>query len=184
MEVDNSEVRVIRLEDVLAQLPDTLAYSMLAGLPLREHWHVKMQLMQEDRDEYLVGDSDVVKGSYEGGLKTWECSVDLAEFLSTQLFPEQFSVLEVRPLRLEAQQGVARMWFCPPNGNDVFKSPKGPAAMDLCSARLQQHIQPRHSPQPLSNMVHHAPPRARRNDRHRHPETTIPLNPQGNRDRI
>jgi len=95
VKVENSEIRVICLEDILAELPDTLAYCLLAGLPRRELWHVKMQIMQEDKDEYLLGDSDVIRGSYEGGLKTWECSVDLAEYLSEESFPEQLSVLEV-----------------------------------------------------------------------------------------
>ena len=95
VEVENSEIRVISLEDILSRLPDTLAYGVLAGLPRRELWHVKMQIMQEDKNEYLLGASDVIRGTYEGGLKTWECSVDLAEYLSQQSFPEQLSVLEV-----------------------------------------------------------------------------------------
>lgn len=88
-------VRSVALEDALAQLPDTLAFSFLGGLPRRELWHVKMQLMQNDHDSHLLGQWDVVKGSYEGGLKTWECSVDLAAYLSSQTYPEEFSVLEV-----------------------------------------------------------------------------------------
>lgn len=93
--VEEAEIKTIPLEDILAQLPDTLAYSMRRGLPQREFWHVKLQIMQSDHDEYLLGDSDVIKGSYEGGLKTWECSVDLAEYLSHQNFPDELSVLEV-----------------------------------------------------------------------------------------
>jgi len=94
MDVDEPEVRSIKLEDILSQLPDTLAYSMLAGLPRRELWHVKMQIMQSDDNEHLLGDSDVIRGSYEGGLKTWECSVDLAEYLMQHPF-QGHSVLEV-----------------------------------------------------------------------------------------
>ena len=95
MDVDEPEVMSINLEDILSQLPDTLAYSMLAGLPRRELWHVKMQVMQTDDNEHLIGDSDVIRGSYEGGLKTWECSVDLAEYLTQNPF-QGHSVLEVR----------------------------------------------------------------------------------------
>ena len=94
MAVDELDVKSTKLEDILSQLPDTLAYSMLAGLPRRELWHVKMQIMQSDDNEYLLGDSDVIRGSYEGGLKTWECSVDLAEYLTQHPFQGQ-SVLEV-----------------------------------------------------------------------------------------
>src|SRR5947207_3033783 len=88
-------VKVLGLEDVLAQLPDTLAFSLLDGLPRRELWHVKMQLMQSDENPELLGQSDVITGLYEGGLKTWECSVDLARYLSQQTYPNEFSILEV-----------------------------------------------------------------------------------------
>lgn len=101
--VEEVEVNSIPLEEILAQLPDTLAFSLLGGLPRRELWHVKMQIMQNDGDEYLLGDSDVVKGSYEGGLKTWECSVDLADYLSQQSFPNELSVLEVLVCAIEAK---------------------------------------------------------------------------------
>lgn len=94
MDVDEPDVRSIKLEDALSQLPDTLAYSMLAGLPRRELWHIKMQIMQSDENEHLLGDSDVIRGAYEGGLKTWECSVDLAEYLTLHPF-QGHSVLEV-----------------------------------------------------------------------------------------
>lgn len=102
MDVDPQEtaqICALRLEDILEQLPNTLAYSLLGGLPRRELWHVKMQMMQDDRYEYLLGDSDVIKGSYEGGLKTWECSVDLADYLSHQTHPPHMSVLEVQLVR-------------------------------------------------------------------------------------
>ena len=45
----------------------------------------------------LNSNSDLVRGVYEGGFKTWECSIDLVEYLS-QLPKEQISgkrVLEV-----------------------------------------------------------------------------------------
>lgn len=101
--VEEANVDSIPLEEILARLPDTLAYSLLGGLPRRELWHVKMQIMQNDGDEYLLGDSDVVKGSYEGGLKTWECSVDLADYLSRQSFPNELSVLEVQVRAIVAE---------------------------------------------------------------------------------
>jgi protein-histidine N-methyltransferase len=93
--VEEAEVKLIPLEEILGQLPDTLAYSLLGGLPRRELWHVKMQIMQSDQDEHLLGDSDVIKGLYEGGLKTWECCIDLAKYLSQQSFADELSVLEV-----------------------------------------------------------------------------------------
>ena len=30
----------------------------------------------------LGGNSDLIRGVYEGGFKTWECSVDLVQFLA------------------------------------------------------------------------------------------------------
>jgi len=94
---DDGEIRIFGLENILAQLPDSLAFSLLGGLPRRELWHVKMQLMQGDQNPELLGQSDVIKGLYEGGLKTWECSIDLAQYLSQQDYPHELSVLEVTP---------------------------------------------------------------------------------------
>lgn len=37
--------------------------------------------MDEDALGFLDAPSDLVPGVYEGGLKTWECSLDLAECL-------------------------------------------------------------------------------------------------------
>lgn len=40
--------------------------------------------MQEDKEDalsFLDAPSDLVPGVYEGGLKTWECSLDLADCL-------------------------------------------------------------------------------------------------------
>lgn len=39
------------------------------------------QKMDEDALGFLDAPSDLVPGVYEGGLKTWECSLDLAECL-------------------------------------------------------------------------------------------------------
>jgi len=47
---------------------------------------------------FIDAPSDLVPGVYEGGLKTWECSVDLAAYLDT-LYPfwegQTHKVLEV-----------------------------------------------------------------------------------------
>lgn len=34
--------------------------------------------------EYLDAPSDLLPGVYEGGLKTWECSLDLVEYLESK----------------------------------------------------------------------------------------------------
>lgn len=38
----------------------------------------------KEREEFNVDEAtDLVKGVYEGGLKTWECSLDLVDYLDT-----------------------------------------------------------------------------------------------------
>ncbi len=60
-------------------------------------------LVDEDPDKEVVsmlnlsGNSDLIKGVYEGGFKTWECSIDMVQYLSS-LPEDQISnkkVLEV-----------------------------------------------------------------------------------------
>ncbi|ORY12404.1 hypothetical protein BCR34DRAFT_299818 [Clohesyomyces aquaticus] len=83
------------LDELLATIPDKLSYSVLstispkgftARLPRREIFDVRLQLMSEDDDSSsnpMVGldESDVKTNVYEGGYKTWECSLDLVRFL-------------------------------------------------------------------------------------------------------
>ncbi|KAF7940232.1 uncharacterized protein EAE98_000359 [Botrytis deweyae] len=83
------------LEEFLKTLPSQIAYSTLAvklddgkeiGIPRRELWDVRAQLMAEDEGngEGLLGlgNDDVKTGVYEGGFKSWESSVDLVKVLS------------------------------------------------------------------------------------------------------
>jgi len=56
---------------------------------------------EEDGDNMIatavLQQTDIIPGVYEGGLKTWECSIDLVKYLSEQpneLF-ENKSVVEV-----------------------------------------------------------------------------------------
>ena len=56
------------------------------NLPRRDLSDIRVQLMAEDEaanDETLndIQVSDIRTGVYEGGFKTWECSVDLASIL-------------------------------------------------------------------------------------------------------
>ena len=55
----------------------------------RELFDIRAQLMAEDTaldDSSAAGLSmdDIKPNVYEGGFKTWECSVDLARYLATQ----------------------------------------------------------------------------------------------------
>lgn len=79
----------------LLTLPSKLSFSTLPlvsptgttlTLPRRELFDVRLQLMAEDDStspHLLAGldDSDLRTNIYEGGYKTWECSIDLAKFL-------------------------------------------------------------------------------------------------------
>lgn len=66
-------------------------------IPRRELFDVRMQLMAEDSDPNapvpnhstilsMLGDTDIKKSVYEGGLKTWECSLDLVTYLGNNEF--------------------------------------------------------------------------------------------------
>lgn len=79
----------------VATLPDRLSFSTIriqsplgrvAYLPRRELFDVRAQLLQEDSkssDDVIdqIDKTDLRTGIYEGGFKTWECSIDLASLL-------------------------------------------------------------------------------------------------------
>ena len=85
--------RLIHLQ--LATLPERISYSTvkiesplgrIAHIPRREIFDVRLQLLQEDgnsSDQVIdqLENSDLRAGVYEGGFKTWECSIDLASLL-------------------------------------------------------------------------------------------------------
>lgn len=77
------------------------------GLPRRELFDIRAQLMAEDTtfERSLVmglSNDDIVPRTYEGGFKTWECSVDLARYLVGRadiidcVQCQQLHVIEVR----------------------------------------------------------------------------------------
>ncbi|SMR43900.1 unnamed protein product [Zymoseptoria tritici ST99CH_3D1] len=84
-----------KLEDLLSTLPERLSYSTVRVesplgkviyLPRRELFDVRVQLLQDvstDNDNVIdqIENSDIRAGVYEGGFKTWECSLDLASLL-------------------------------------------------------------------------------------------------------
>ncbi|OAL47219.1 hypothetical protein IQ07DRAFT_545265 [Pyrenochaeta sp. DS3sAY3a] len=87
--------RIHGVEELLATLPDKISYSTIsitspkgftALLPRRELFDVRLQLMAEDDgsdSNPLSGldESDLRPNLYEGGYKTWECSIDLVKYL-------------------------------------------------------------------------------------------------------
>ncbi|KAH7138719.1 hypothetical protein B0J11DRAFT_500920 [Dendryphion nanum] len=89
------EARVHGLEELLATLPSTLSFTLLpltspgshtARLPRRDLFDIRVQLMAEDtslNSTSIPGleTSDLRPNIYEGGYKTWECSLDLVKYL-------------------------------------------------------------------------------------------------------
>lgn len=79
----------------LSTLPSQISYSSIEIespkgrkllLPRRELFDIRMQLAAEDEgdnDQDAVGldNSDIRTNVYEGGFKSWECSIDLARLL-------------------------------------------------------------------------------------------------------
>ncbi|KAI0039750.1 hypothetical protein FA95DRAFT_990366 [Auriscalpium vulgare] len=88
------------LSDLLDTLPEVISYSPLT-IPVSRRAHITLarrdlfdaryQLIAQDgagasdRDAlaFLDAPSDLVPGVYEGGLKTWECSLDLVDYLES-----------------------------------------------------------------------------------------------------
>ncbi|KAI0302790.1 hypothetical protein B0F90DRAFT_1627125, partial [Multifurca ochricompacta] len=102
----------------LSALPEALSYSPII-LPTREvgqtrggrvHtlarrdlFDARFQLLAQGRDEqatFVDAPADLVPGVYEGGLKTWECSLDLAAYLDRDVLGSRRGVRGLRVLEL------------------------------------------------------------------------------------
>ncbi|KAI5850434.1 hypothetical protein DFP73DRAFT_508890 [Morchella snyderi] len=97
------------LASLISTLPQNISYTTLhptphIRLPRRELYDVRMQLMSEDplstststTPKALIGASDIHTSVYEGGLKSWECSLDLVQHLfSAPPTPTPARVLEL-----------------------------------------------------------------------------------------
>ena len=68
----------------------------------RDLFDARFQLLAQGRDEQATlvdAPADLVPGVYEGGLKTWECALDLAAYLDRDVFDAQAGQ-RVRGLRV------------------------------------------------------------------------------------
>lgn len=87
----------------LSSLPSRISYStveLVSGdvklrIPRRELFDSRLQLMAEDvgqGSESVIGldQNDIKTNIYEGGFKTWECSIDLAQLLLNRDDPRGF----------------------------------------------------------------------------------------------
>ncbi|KAL8742125.1 MAG: hypothetical protein Q9184_008301 [Pyrenodesmia sp. 2 TL-2023] len=99
---------VLGLDDILSALPSNIQYNTIQlqapydgkiTLPRRELFDIRAQLMAEDSsvDEVQAGLSteDIRPNVYEGGFKTWECSIDLANYLVSQADLPDFSLVDL-----------------------------------------------------------------------------------------
>ncbi|PGH35206.1 hypothetical protein GX50_01902 [[Emmonsia] crescens] len=103
------------LDDMLSILPSQISYSMLSissqssapgapslAIPRREVFDIRAQLMAEDdadtneNAELISGleKGDLKPTVYEGGLKTWECAIDLAKLVAAEEVPSLLSEME------------------------------------------------------------------------------------------
>ncbi|KAI9831390.1 MAG: hypothetical protein M1826_003563 [Phylliscum demangeonii] len=97
--------KAFKLQDMVRLLPSRLSYSTIgiplvdggaACIPRRDLFDIRMQLMAEDPKPEseqtgqglvasMLGNNDIQKQMYEGGLKSWECSLDLVACLENDI---------------------------------------------------------------------------------------------------
>ncbi|CAL1708632.1 unnamed protein product [Somion occarium] len=143
----------LSLDHLLETLPSDLSYSPLS-IPLSDGRHVavarrdlfdaRFQLIAQDASEktdaegndipdglnFLEAPSDLVPGIYEGGLKTWECSLDLVTCLH-DILPEDTDLIGQRILELGCGTAVPSMYLL----QRIFSLPPQP------SERTAIHLQ-------------------------------------------
>ncbi|KAK7550575.1 hypothetical protein IWX49DRAFT_534807 [Phyllosticta citricarpa] len=89
--------RTHKLQELIDSLPSKVSFSLVEiespkgkklKVPRREFFDVRLQLMAEDDADSSsataptgLDDSDIKTNVYEGGYKSWECSIDLAKLL-------------------------------------------------------------------------------------------------------
>ncbi|CAE6538586.1 unnamed protein product [Rhizoctonia solani] len=101
--LDDRPFKEHTLAELIQTLPDDISYSSVRvgddDIPRRDLFDVRLQLMASeiqnetpsDKDkedqaaiEFVSRPSDLVPRVYEGGMKTWECSLDLAGYISDE----------------------------------------------------------------------------------------------------
>ncbi|KAK7472509.1 hypothetical protein VKT23_000624 [Stygiomarasmius scandens] len=143
-EVSQSPFKEISKQHLLDSLPSQLSCSPLSvtlqdstqlHLARRDLFDARFQLISEGTEvpengngsldphsalSFLEAPSDLVPGVYEGGLKTWECSLDLVDYLHSLKQKEDFSVTGKRVLEIGCGTAVPSIYLL----NQVFSSPK------------------------------------------------------------
>ncbi|EJD43350.1 hypothetical protein AURDEDRAFT_66492 [Auricularia subglabra TFB-10046 SS5] len=107
---DDVPARECSLDELLSALPARISYSplevhktdgSLIHIPRRDLFDARFQLMSGDKDDsaapgldFIDTPSDLVRGVYEGGFKTWECASDIVQYTSTTGVQQGDAVLE------------------------------------------------------------------------------------------
>ncbi|KAF9525757.1 hypothetical protein CPB83DRAFT_795892 [Crepidotus variabilis] len=122
------------IADLLDALPSLISYSPLSvpvssprksvTLLRRDLFDARFQLISEGAGDaveaedvlnsstkktalgFLENPSDLVPGVYEGGLKTWECSLDLVEYLDNVQYQSNYSFAGKKILELGCGTGI------------------------------------------------------------------------------
>jgi hypothetical protein len=74
--------------------------------------------LDEQTVAFVDAPADLVPGTYEGGLKTWECALDLADYLDRDVLAAQAGVSEAAGRRvhgshvLEVSYSIRLMESC------------------------------------------------------------------------
>ncbi|MCJ1434698.1 hypothetical protein MMC27_004067 [Xylographa pallens] len=120
-----SEPRLHTLEEMLSHLPSSITYTThqipLARsnldalcLPRRDLFDIRAQVMAEEDPSSLDSNAtagllsdDILSRVYEGGFKTWECSIDLAKYISDSLAAGRLVLLGMDTRIIELGAGTA-----------------------------------------------------------------------------
>ncbi|KAG1779336.1 hypothetical protein EV702DRAFT_1087498 [Suillus placidus] len=132
----------LSLANALNSLPSKISYSPITiqlasgsglSLPRRDLFDARFQLISQNTDDtdaleqpsinarsalhFLDAPSDLVPLVYEGGLKTWECSLDLASYLDG--ISSQFDVSGNRVLEIGCGTSIPSLYIL----HRIFSSP-------------------------------------------------------------
>ncbi|KIP11904.1 hypothetical protein PHLGIDRAFT_10422 [Phlebiopsis gigantea 11061_1 CR5-6] len=143
---ETSQFNEHTLESLIQALPGVISYSPLqipavsglsGGMYLskRDLYDARFQLISSgsgedeiahntnlDNDlEYVQAPSDLVPGKYEGGLKTWECSIDLAACVKSSMDANILTRKRLRTL----EPSAANIFCKSTNGEDGADSSPG-----------------------------------------------------------
>ncbi|KAJ7252118.1 hypothetical protein B0H12DRAFT_1202650 [Mycena haematopus] len=137
--LDTEPFAELSLSQLLDSLPPLITYSPLyiplsssrknATLARRDLFDARFQLISEERDNepsaetssetpaptsalgFLDAPSDLLPGVYEGGLKTWECSLDLVGYLDSLWDPNSSYFSGKRILEVGCGTGIPSVYL-------------------------------------------------------------------------